>query len=193
MKNVWILVLIMFPSLASAHPGHSEFGFISGVVHPFTGIDHVAAMIGIGLVSSLFFGRESAMKWRLLGTLTVSLVMGAVLAAVGVNIPMFESLIALSVVATGVMLSFGTSGRTVNKGLAYLLGSFSLFHGYVHILEVPSLQALEVYTLGFVAASAALYIAGFAIGAKVETLNLKKRAFLYSGSMYLAMTAMFLV
>ncbi|XHY20475.1 HupE/UreJ family protein [Vibrio sp. TBRI6] len=51
MKNAWFILL--FPSLVSAHPSHSEIGLVSGILHPFSGIDHMAAMMGVGLVCIL--------------------------------------------------------------------------------------------------------------------------------------------
>ncbi|MCG9627982.1 HupE/UreJ family protein [Vibrio mediterranei] len=193
MKNVWMLLALLFPSLASAHPGHSEVGFLSGMLHPLSGVDHVAAMMGIGLVCSLYFGRDKSMKWVSLSVLALSLVFGAGIAVTGFFIPMFESLIALSVVLVGVVLTFGVSGRQLSRWLVYMLASFACFHGYVHLFEMPTNAAVMLYILGFVAASAALYFVGFILGAQFESPESKKKAFLYSGSMYLAMTAMFLV
>ncbi len=85
-----MLLALLFPSLASAHPGHSEVGFLSGMLHPLSGVDHVAAMMGIGLVCSLYFGRDKSMKWVSLSVLALSLVFGAGIAVTGFYIPMFE-------------------------------------------------------------------------------------------------------
>ena len=193
MKNAWILLALLFSSMASAHPGHSEVAFLSGLLHPFSGVDHIAAMIGIGLVCSLYFGRDKAMKWLSLSVLGLSLVFGAGVAAAGFYIPMFESLIALSVVFVGVVLTFGVSGRQLSRWLVYILASFACFHGYVHVFEMPTNLAAILYTIGFVTASATLYFVGFILGSQFETQQSKQKVFLYYGCMYLAMTGMFLV
>ncbi|XHY20476.1 hypothetical protein ViNHUV68_11810 [Vibrio sp. NH-UV-68] len=133
------------------------------------------------------------MKWASLAVLTLSLILGATIAASGVFIATFDSLITLSVISVGLILTFGVSGRLVSQRLVYMLASLACFHGYIHLFEMPMNTSAMQYTIGFVIASALMYLVGFILGTQFENERSKRSAFLYSGSMYLAMTALFLV
>jgi len=150
---------------ALAHTGlnaHQQMGFMSGFLHPFTGLDHLAVMLAIGLWSALIaqkFGRE--MLWGPLAFANMLLV-GAALGLEGVNVPAVEPLIAASLVAAGLLVLTKLPLRGV--GAAMLAGTFALFHGLAHGYEladnVNAFQALA----GMVSATVLLHTIGLALG-----------------------------
>lgn len=187
MKKIGIFALLMCPAVAMAHPGHAEAGFISGFFHPFTGMDHLAAMFGVGLVCSLFFSKESTFKWTVLSVLAMSLVVGAFSAVAGLQIPMVESMILLSVVFAGILLFTGGLGRSINKWIVCSLAALSASHGYVHILEGSAVANFGQYTAGFILSSLVLYSAGLVLGSKVSQVSMKPQLGVISGGIYMAL------
>ncbi len=164
MKRIGIATLLMSPAVAFAHPGHAEAGFWSGFIHPFTGLDHLAVMFGLGVLCRVFFFSSHSFQKVVLGIVIASLCVGAALANMGLMIPMFESMILLSVLFVGASFVFGGLVRSPSKWAVCGLAALATFHGYVHILESSSGHGLGLYTLGFISSSAMLYISGQAIG-----------------------------
>lgn len=189
MKKIGALACLMCPTLAFAHPGHTEVGFTSGFVHPFTGIDHLAVMFGLGLVCSVFFTKESANKWLVLSALGVSLGFGSALAIAGFKLPMLEMMIALSVVLVGALAIIGGLGRSINKWVVYGLSTMSAFHVYVHIIEgaAATIGHFGQYTMGFVLSSVTLYVGGLALGSKIVSVSMKPQVCIISGSFYVVL------
>ena len=157
---------------ALAHTGlnaHQQMGFMSGFLHPFTGLDHLAVMLAIGLWSALIaqkFGRE--MLWGPLAFANMLLV-GAALGLEGVNVPAVEPLIAASLVAAGLLVLTKVPLR--GFGAAMLAGTFALFHGLAHGYEladnVNAFQALA----GMVSATVLLHTIGLALGWSLRGAN----------------------
>jgi urease accessory protein len=173
LKALFALPLIAAASgSALAHTGvdaHQHMGFLSGFLHPFTGLDHMAVMLAIGLWSALIaqkFGRE--MLWGPLGFANVLLV-GAALGLEGVNVPAVEPMIAASLVAVGLLVL--TRLQLRGLGAALLAGAFALFHGLAHGYElaanVNAFQALA----GMVSATVLLHTIGLALGWSLRGAN----------------------
>ncbi|GEM79095.1 HupE/UreJ family protein [Vibrio superstes] len=185
MKKIGIFALSMCPGLALAHPSHAEAGFVSGFIHPFTGIDHLAAMFGVGLICSLFFSKEKNFKWAILLVLASSLGVGALLAVVGLKLQFIEAMITLSVVCVGMLLLLGGLGRSINQWTVCGLAVLSAFHGYVHILEGSGVMNFGQYALGFIISSIALYFAGLSLGNKLTSVLDKQKLCMLSGGAYM--------
>jgi urease accessory protein len=160
-----LLITVAASGSALAHTGadtHQHMGFASGFLHPFTGLDHMAVMLAIGLWSALIaqkFGRE--MLWGPLGFANM-LLAGAVLGLQGVAVPAVEPMIAASLVAAGLLVLTKLPLR--GAGAAMLAGAFALFHGLAHGYEladnVNAFQALA----GMVCATVVLHAIGLALG-----------------------------
>jgi urease accessory protein len=157
---------------ALAHTGvdaHQHMGFMSGFLHPFTGLDHMAVMLAIGLWSALIakqFGRE--MLWGPLAFANVLLV-GAALGMEGLNIPAVEPLIAVSLVAAGLLVLTKLQLRGV--GAALLAGAFALSHGLAHGYELAeNVQAFQSLA-GMVTATLLLHSIGLALGWSLRGAN----------------------
>ncbi|MET0089543.1 MAG: HupE/UreJ family protein [Candidatus Thiodiazotropha sp.] len=152
-----LLLLVSAP--VAAHQGLHDGGFATGLAHPFSGNDHLLAMLLVG-VWAAGFGRG-------LRTLLVPLAfvtcmgLGALFGIAGFGVPMMESGIAFSVIFLGAMLMFGLR---LPLGIAALaVGLFALFHGNAHGLEMPPGQHLR-YFGGFILATLSLHLLGMGLG-----------------------------
>ncbi|WP_317205256.1 HupE/UreJ family protein [Janthinobacterium sp.] len=156
------LASLAFCGAASAHPGHSH-GALAGLMHPFLGLDHLLAMLAVGVWAAQMGGRA---KWMLPTSFVVMLALGAVMAVSGWALPMVEGGIATSVLLLGALIALAVK-MPVALGAA-MVGVFALFHGYAHGVEMPSLSTPWQYGFGFVAASAILHCAGVVVGNSMQ-------------------------
>jgi urease accessory protein len=152
------LALLLAPALAFAHPGHGDNGLIAGISHPLGGLDHLLAMLAVGLWAAQ---QQGAARWALPCTFVGTLLIGGMLGFEGMNLPALESGIAASVLALGLAVALA-----VRPPLAMAVGAtalFALFHGVAHGLELPEMSSPWTYAMGFVAGTAALHAAGYAV------------------------------
>jgi urease accessory protein len=154
------VTLLAYVPTAGAHSmGVEGAGFITGLVHPFMGLDHLLAMIAVGLWAVQTGG--SAI-WRLPLSFIVMMAVAASISASGYSLPALEPLIAGSVVLLGLMVVFAIR-LPVNLSML-VVGLFAVFHGYAHGLEIPQASSAIQYGSGFVLATAFLHIAGIGLG-----------------------------
>jgi urease accessory protein len=157
---------------ALAHTGvdaHQHMGFMSGFLHPFTGLDHMAVMLAIGLWSALIaqkLGRE--MLWGPLGFANM-LLAGAALGLQGVQFPAIEPMIAASLVAAGLLVLTKLPLRGV--GAALLAATFALFHGLAHGFELANNANAFQALAGMVTATLLLHSMGLALGWSLRGAN----------------------
>jgi urease accessory protein len=161
-----ILLAASVPALAHpGHPGHVEMGFVDGLLHPLTGIDHLLALLTAG-IWSMRQGRREGLQLRpaTVHPLTLPAVFvamkgaGAVPGMAGLHIPVLESGLALTVMLTGALVA--TAVRLPAWAGAMLLGSFAILHGNAHGLELPHATSAA----GYLGMSALLLGAGRLIG-----------------------------
>jgi urease accessory protein len=157
---------------ALAHTGvesHLHMGFMAGFLHPFTGLDHMAVMLAIGLWSALVarqLGRE--MLWGPLGFANV-LLLGAAMGMQGVQVPAVEPLIAASLVACGLLVLSRLPLRGVAAAL--LAGAFAVFHGLAHGYELAENANAFPALAGMVSATLLLHTMGLALGWSLRGAN----------------------
>ncbi len=150
---------------ASAHTGveaHSHSGFISGFVHPLLGLDHLAAMVAVGLWSALAARKAGPeLAWGPVG-FAAMLLAGAVLGLQGVAVPAVEPMIAASLLATGLLVV----SRLRVPGIVAALGAgvFAVFHGVAHGVELADSSSAWQTLAGMLAATVLLHGAGLAAG-----------------------------
>ena len=150
-----------------AHTGlHHESGLTSGLLHPITGMDHVLAMVAVGLWAAYAGGRS---VWLLPVAFVGLMTGGAALAMNGIQLPLVESIILLSVVVLGSMLALGI--RLPALPAALLVGAFGVFHGYAHGLEITPTASGYTYGLGFATATMALHLGGILLGQRLLRLQ----------------------
>lgn len=161
-KLISAVALSALATPALAHSGHEHTdGLIAGFLHPLTGMDHLTAMVAVGL-----FG-AAAMKgkvWAAPATFVSAMIGGALLAWAGVQLPMVEGGIALSVLVLGLMCAFALR---IPTALALgLTAIFAVFHGYAHGAEASG-SALA-YVAGFSTATMLLHAGGTLVGLKTS-------------------------
>lgn len=158
-----VAALLLAPTLAHAHPGHDVTGFSHGFAHPLSGLDHLLAMLAVGLWAAQMGGRA---RWAVPATFVTVMALGGALGMMGLHLPMVESGIAASVLVLGLLIAL--SARLSLAAAMPLVGLFALFHGYAHGAEMPaSVSGLE-YAAGFALATAALHAAGIGLGMGIQ-------------------------
>ncbi len=158
LRTLTALLALGASTTALAHTGHDVQGLASGLAHPLLGLDHLAAMLAVGLWASR---QRGAPAWRPLAVFLVAMAGGALLGWGGVALPGLETGIALSVLVLGGLL---LAGGTRAGGLLPLIGLFALYHGQAHGLELPLSAHPGAYALGFLLTTAALQLTGLALG-----------------------------
>lgn len=160
-------LLGLLPSVALAHTGVGDaHGFSHGFLHPLTGIDHVLAMVAVGILAWQSGGRA---VWAVPLTFVTLMVLGGTMGVAGLDLPYVEIGIALSVVVLGAAVAFGvTLPLAAAMGLA---GFFALFHGHAHGAEMPEDASGLAYGLGFVIATGALHLAGIGLGMAIGRIG----------------------
>ncbi|HUP22154.1 MAG TPA: HupE/UreJ family protein [Thermoanaerobaculia bacterium] len=143
-----------------AHERHGTVaGLLAGLYHPVSGLDHVLAMIAVGLWGAQL---GAPALWLLPVTFPVVMAFGGALGLAGLGIPGVEIGIALSAVLLGAMvLGEVRPPPWVSAGL---VGALAIFHGHAHGTELPQGESALLYSLGFVMATGALHGAGIALG-----------------------------
>jgi urease accessory protein len=152
------LTLLATSGVASAHVGHPHQSFADGAVHPVTGLDHILAMIGVGLWAAQLGGRA---KWIVPAAFVGSMVIGGIVQWMGVNIPQVETGIATSVLVLGLLIA--TSFKLPIWAASTVVGLFAICHGAAHAGEFEGSSAV-LYSVGFVIATAMLHAVGIALG-----------------------------
>ena len=165
MKHRIAFALALVPTLAHAHPGHGATtgGVGWGLAHPFSGLDHILAMIAVGLWA-VQLGKRAL--WLLPLSFVCSMVVGAALGMGGVRLPFVEPAILGSVIGLGALVAFAT--RLPLSASAALVSIAALFHGQAHGSEMPANASGLLTAAGFVLATATLHAAGIALGLTLQ-------------------------
>ena len=155
------LALLTASGTAAAHvEAGAVGGFVSGVLHPLLGLDHLVAMVAVGLWGA-FLGRPAI--WLLPVVFPSVMALGGALGIAGVPLPAVEIGIAVSGVLLG--LAVAVAWRAPLALAAVLVGVFAIFHGHAHGTELPDAANPFAYAVGFVLATGALHLAGIGFGA----------------------------
>lgn len=160
MKRFWpILSLLTLPTSLFAHTGHEALGFSSGFTHPVLGLDHLLAMLSVGMLSAQMGGRAI---WTIPATFVGFMLVGGILGMIGVPFFSVEIGIAVSVLVLGLAIA---ADKKIPVLLAMVgVGFFALFHGHAHGEEMPSSAQPFLYALGFILGTTLIHLAGVAIG-----------------------------
>ena len=156
-------LLIVGLLLAPGGQAHVEAGgagsVVAGFLHPVTGIDHVVAMVAVGLWGA---GLGPPAIWLLPVAFPMVMAFGGLLGLLAVPLPGVETGIALSALVLGVLVMFQTRLPLVWTFL--LVGLFALFHGFAHGIELPEGADALLFSLSFVVATGLLHLVGIALG-----------------------------
>jgi len=156
--TVALLIVATRPLGAHVQEGQAA-GFLTGLLHPISGLDHVLAMMAVGLWGAQL-GPPAV--WLLPVTFPMMMAFGGFLGLLGVPLPGVELGIAVSALLLGGMVA--REARPPLFAAAVLVGFFAVFHGHAHGTELPAGQSGLMYSVGFVTATGCLHGAGIAIG-----------------------------
>ncbi|MEO5330201.1 MAG: HupE/UreJ family protein [Magnetococcus sp. THC-1_WYH] len=159
------VLLLVLASPAFAHTGVGQVGGLTaGFSHPIHGLDHILAMVAVGVLAAQQGGRS---LWAIPGTFVAMMIFGGILGMTAASVPFVELGIAGSVVILGVVIALG--GQMPMVAAMILVGSMAIFHGHAHGTEMPVNAVGITYGLGFAGVTAILHAAGIAL-----TVGIKK-------------------
>lgn len=172
-----LLPCLSLPATALAHPGDMTHSFLAGALHPLGGLDHLLAMLAVGLLAGCSAGR---LRWGLPVSFVLAMIVGAAVGARGVGVPLVEVGIAMSLVAFGAALVWKQTFRAPT--LIALTSGFALFHGHAHGMEMGADLSAASYASGFVLATALLHAVGVLLGTRMMLPTSKSTMVRWSGS-----------
>lgn len=154
--------LVTAAGVASAHPGHGD-GLADGLLHPLLGVDHLSAMLAVGLWSAaaLKVGQRRSGPLMFLAALAA----GTALGNAGWVLPMLEPLLAATLLMLGAMIAFAP--RLPREGGLALVASAGLLHGMAHGAELSAGQPFAAYAAGLLLSSAVLHGIGLVAGQSI--------------------------
>jgi len=184
----FLLILCLIPASVFAHTAHGSLGFSSGLTHPIFGLDHLLAMLSVGILSVQMGGRAI---WTVPLTFVCFMLVGGILGIAGIPFFSVEIGIALSVLLLGLAIA-------IDAKLPLILcmagvGFFALFHGHAHGEEMPTSVAPYLYALGFVSGTALIHLLGVLLGWIVSRIPFRTAVFRLSGATLAILGIYFLV
>ena len=178
--------LVWVPS-AQAHIQQGQaIGFVTGLEHPWSGLDHVLAMIAVGIWGAQL---GSPAIWILPVTFPMVMSLGAMMGLLGIPLPGIEIGIAVSAILLGAMVLGEVRPKLYIA--AILVGFFAIFHGHAHGTELPAGQSGLLYSMGFVIATGVLHGIGILMGT-IHRWPAGKLALRGAGAFIAAMGVLFL-
>ncbi|PDT01316.1 urease accessory protein [Rhizobium chutanense] len=167
------LAAAALPAVAYAHTGVGQTsGFMHGFSHPISGLDHILAMVMVGVFAFQLGGRA---VWLVPATFVLVMAVGGGLGIAGVNVPFVEVGIALSVIVLGAIVALSVKAPTaVAMGV---VGLFAIFHGHAHGAEMPEDAGGAAYAAGFMIATALLHAAGLGLGFLIARIGERQGPF----------------
>lgn len=167
LKMGLVALVATIPALASAHPGHEHAsGFMTGFMHPMLGSDHLLAMLAVGLWGASLGGRA---LWAVPVAFVATMIFGGGLVIAGVQVPFIEQGITLSVILMGALLVSAIRFPVIAS--VCVAGSFAIFHGAAHGVEIPLHTNAIEYGLGFATATLALHVVGLVFGTAMVRIH----------------------
>ncbi|MFA6122075.1 MAG: HupE/UreJ family protein [Sideroxydans sp.] len=154
----WAITYLFTSSLALAHTGSEAHGVLSGFAHPFSGFDHLVAMIAVGLWAAQLGGRAT---WMVPLSFVSVMAMSSILSMFIAPLPFIESGITLSILVLGLLIAAAV--RLPILLSAIIVGIFAIFHGFAHGSEMPASSDTLTYAGGFITSTALLHLTGIGL------------------------------
>lgn len=168
-KNILFgIAASLMSSVAYAHPGHGEsIGFVSGFMHPLLGWDHLLMMLAVGVWAANIGGRA---RWQLPLTFVATMLLGAIIGAIGITFNAIESTVAAGLIALGLVIMMRLAMNRFTQLL--FTAVFALMHGLAHGMELSqgSLAQMMMPLLGMLIATAGLHAFGYVLGTQRNRL-----------------------
>jgi urease accessory protein len=159
-RCIALIAAALAPSIGFAHEETGQAaGFLAGLMHPVTGMDHVLAMIAVGLWGAVL-GPPAI--WVLPVAFPLVMALGGLMGLLGIPVPGVEIGIAMSAIVLGAMVL--AEARPPIWLAALIVAVFAIFHGHAHGRELPEGTSALLYSLGFVIATGLLHAVGILLG-----------------------------
>lgn len=182
-------LLAIGASAAQAHTGHPLDSAGAGALHPLTGLDHLLAMLGVGIwAAHIGASGERRAIWRVPASFVVVMALGAIIGLTGATLPLAEAGIVGSVVLIGLLIA--STPRLPLWAPMAVVALFAFCHGFAHGAEMPTASSALAYGAGFVTATIGLHVAGIAIGRLAHRLSGVAGARVMGGALALAGVAL---
>ena len=168
-RALWIsaIFLLLTGVGAQAHILPNDVhGFGSGFAHPLHGLDHILAMVAVGLWAGQLGGRA---RWLVPASFVVVMAVGGALAMAGLRVPYTEEGILLSVLVMGILIA--VAARFPLSASMAIVGAFAFFHGHSHGMEMPANAVGYAYGAGFILATAVLQAVGMGLAYAVHNVK----------------------
>lgn len=158
MLGIACLLLLVEPAFAHEED-EGGVGFLAGLFHPALGLDHLLAMLSVGILSAQIGGRAI---WYIPATFVLIMIVGGVMGMNGIGLPLVEAGIAISVLVLGIALA---AEKYIPAWIAVIsVGIFGVFHGHAHGTEMPMIANPWLYGMGFVTGTAIIHLIGVFVG-----------------------------
>jgi urease accessory protein len=170
-----IAITLLIPQIASAHTGVGDTsGFWHGLEHPIGGLDHILAMVAVGLWAAQIGGKA---LWVVPSAFMLAMAGSSVAGHFGLPLPGVEQGILASDFILGLLLLFAARlPLAISTGI---VASLAIFHGYAHGAEMPATASGLTYGFGFIASTAALHLAGIGMGLAIDRYPPKFKTLLF--------------
>jgi urease accessory protein len=165
-----VLVSLLASGVAQAHPGHAH-DVLAGIAHPFMGLDHLLAMLTVGIWAAQLGGSA---RWLVPASFVGIMALTGGVGMLGIALPMVEGGIAASVLLLGLLVAL--SVRMSPAVGAVIVALFAAFHGNAHGLELPAAASWWQYAAGFILSTAVLHGAGLLVGGAMHKHRVWLRA-----------------
>ena len=163
LASTLLLAFLPISAFAHAEGEAAGAGFVTGFLHPLSGVDHVLAMLAVGMWGAQL---GAPAIWMLPVAFPMVMALGGAAGIIGVPLPSVEIGITLSVLVLGSMIALDR--RPPLWGAALIVAFFAVFHGYAHGAELPGQTGAVAYSAGFVAATGMIHLTGIGIGFVVK-------------------------
>ena len=170
-----IAITLLIPTVANAHTGAGNpTGFWHGLGHPIGGLDHILAMVAVGLWAAQIGGKA---LWLTPGAFVLTMASSSVLGHFGLPLPGIEQGILASDFMLGLLLLFAARfPLAVSTSIVAIL---AIFHGYAHGAEMPETASGLTYGIGFIISTGGLHLAGIGMGLGIERVQPKLQQLLF--------------
>ena len=170
-----IAITLLMPNIASAHTGVGDTtSFWHGLAHPIGGLDHILAMVAVGMWAAQIGGKA---LWMVPTTFVVAMAGSSLLGHFGLPLPSVEQGILASDFILGLLLLF--AARLPLALSVGIVGSLAIFHGYAHGAEMPETASGLAYGCGFIISTAALHLTGMGMGLAIDRYSSKLQELLF--------------
>ena len=158
----FITFLLFLSTIAQAHAINGT-GFLAGLAHPVLGFDHFLAMVSVGIWSAQLGGRAI---WSVPATFVSFMIIGAILGIIGVDVPLVEVGIAVSVMLMGIAVA---TEKYISTTVGFIfVAIFGIFHGHAHGVEMPTITNPYLYAVGFVLGTSLIHLLGVFLGVMAQ-------------------------